>query len=43
VVPVGLAAPVVINGVDVTGAVIEGEFGLYRPADGRSEGHSGAG
>ena len=31
VVPGRLGAPVLINGVDVTGAVIEGDFGLYRP------------
>jgi hypothetical protein len=31
VVPGRLGVPVIINGVDVTGAVIEGDFGLYRP------------
>jgi hypothetical protein len=30
-VPGGLGAPVLINGVDVTGAVIEGSSALYRP------------
>src|SRR5579862_1690703 len=31
VIPGRLGAPVIINGVDVTGAVIEGDFGLYMP------------
>jgi hypothetical protein len=31
VVPGRPGVPVIINGVDVTGAVIEGDFGLYRP------------
>src|SRR6202035_117817 len=31
VVPGRPGVPVMINGIDVTGAVIEGDFGLYRP------------
>jgi hypothetical protein len=31
VVPGRLGMPVIINGVDVTGAVIEGDWGLYSP------------
>lgn len=29
--PGHLSAPVVINGFDVSGAVVEGDWGLYRP------------
>ena len=31
VIPGRLGTPVIINGVDVTGAVIEGDFGLNKP------------
>ena len=31
VIPGRLGTPVIINGVDVRGAVIEGDFGLYSP------------
>ena len=31
VIPGRLGTPVIINGLDVSGAVIEGDFGLYRP------------
>src|SRR5215475_1449436 len=31
VIPGRLGTPVIINGLDVTGAVIEGDFGLYSP------------
>jgi len=31
VIPGRLGAPVIINGLDVSGAVIEGDFGLYSP------------
>jgi hypothetical protein len=32
VIPGWLGAPVIINGVDVSGAVLERDFGLYRPS-----------
>jgi hypothetical protein len=31
VIPGRLGAPVIINGLDVSGAVVEGDFGLYSP------------
>jgi len=31
VIPGRLGTPVIINGVDVSGAVVEGDFGLYSP------------
>jgi hypothetical protein len=31
VIPGRLGAPVILNGIDVSGAVLEGDFGLYSP------------